>query len=76
MIVETLCAYCHHYFSHVKNERAGGRAPRYCSSRCRQAAYRDRAAFAVRRSRYDCSGDPRAAASRLAEPVQERTRYA
>ena len=46
MIVETLCSYCHHYFSRVRSSTGGGRTAKYCSPRCKQAAYRDRVTFA------------------------------
>lgn len=57
MLVETLCAHCHRYFSRMRSSKADGRTARYCSPRCKQAAYRDRVTFARMRSRYDCSED-------------------
>jgi hypothetical protein len=42
MMVETFCSYCLHTFSRMRSSRAGGRRARYCSHRCRQAAYRVR----------------------------------
>jgi hypothetical protein len=57
MIVETLCANCKRYFSRIRSPKGGGRAARYCSERCKQAAYRNRMTFAKIRSRYDCSAD-------------------
>ncbi|HLH80525.1 MAG TPA: hypothetical protein VKV29_09620 [Chthonomonas sp.] len=46
MTVETLCGYCHRYFERVRSPKGGGRAARYCSPRCKQAAYRDRLIWA------------------------------
>jgi len=46
MIVETKCSYCFHYFTRIRSSKGGGRSAKYCSNRCRQAAYRDRVTFA------------------------------